>query len=94
MYLQLCGTAQVGIRFTWNKDKAKRNQKRHGIRFEDARNVFNDPYIRIVEDCETEEGMRYHAIGYVDQKLLAVVVYLDQTEQRTIRPKRNNFITT
>ncbi len=42
--------------------------------------MFNDPYMVIVEDCESDEGMRYHAIGYVNGQLLAVVAYLDQTE--------------
>ena len=56
------------------------NRKRHGISSEQACNVFGDPYYVAYEDCETEEGVRYHAIGYVNGQLLAVVVYLDQTE--------------
>jgi uncharacterized DUF497 family protein len=46
------------------------------ISFEEARNVFNDPYFVTVDDCETDEGMRYHAIGYANEHLLAVVVCL------------------
>jgi hypothetical protein len=31
------------ISFEWDEEKNKRNQQRHGIRFEDAKFVFNDP---------------------------------------------------
>jgi uncharacterized DUF497 family protein len=43
--------------------------------------VFADPHVIIVEDCEDERGeMRYHAIGYADARLLLVVVFADRSE--------------
>lgn len=74
----------MATRYTWSKGKAKLNVQRHHISFDEARNVFDDPFVLIVDDCETEEGMRYHAIGHANGQLLAVVVFLDQTEDEDI----------
>ena len=32
------------IRFEWDPGKARTNQRKHGISFEDAMHVFDDPY--------------------------------------------------
>ena len=54
----------MAIRFTWGPKKAKLNLKRHGVSFETGGQVFDDPFVLIVEDREDENGeMRYHAIG-------------------------------
>lgn len=50
-----------------------------GISFDAARQVFDDPYVLIIEDHEDELGeMRYHAIGFVRHRLL-VVVFVDRS---------------
>ena len=35
-----------GVRFRWNEDKAKLNTEKHGISFEQAAQVFFDPFLR------------------------------------------------
>lgn len=35
-----------GIRFRWNAEKARRNIEKHGVSFEQAAQVFFDPFIR------------------------------------------------
>jgi|SRR5277367_3907965 len=68
-----------GIKFTWRRDKAKRNYADHGITFALASRVFFDPHLLIVEDCIDEYGeMRYHAIGYGALETLALVVFVDR----------------
>jgi uncharacterized DUF497 family protein len=50
------------ILFEWDEEKNKVNQQRHGIRFEDAKFVFNDPGRVILPDLyhsEAEEKL-YH----------------------------------
>ena len=54
----------MGIKFTWDPKKAKRNMQRHGLSFETGTEVFDDPFLLILEDCEDEYGeLRYHVIG-------------------------------
>jgi uncharacterized DUF497 family protein len=69
----------VNIKFTWRPEKAKRNLAKHKISFETAEQVFDDPYLVVVEDLEDEGGeLRYHAIGRADSELLLVVVFVDR----------------
>jgi uncharacterized DUF497 family protein len=70
----------VTTRFTWNEDKASRNLRSHRISFDVARNVFSDPYVRYVEDCEIDGETRYHAIGFANEHLLPVVVFIDGSD--------------
>jgi uncharacterized DUF497 family protein len=60
--------------------EGRSNLAKHGIEFHIATDVFADPYMLIVEDCEDEHGeMRYHAIGYAGQYILLVVVFVDRS---------------
>ena len=51
-----------GIRFRWNADKAKRNAEKHGIAFEQAVQVFFDPFVRY-EDASDKGEQRDAAVG-------------------------------
>ncbi len=45
-----------------------------------ARNAFSDPYVVHIEDCDADNDNRYHAIGFVNNRLMAVVVYIDRSD--------------
>jgi uncharacterized protein len=66
-------------RFTWKPEKAARNLRIHGINFDTAANVFSDPHVLHVEDCDYDAESRYHAIGFANERLMAVVVYIDRS---------------
>ncbi|HEY7389784.1 MAG TPA: BrnT family toxin [Bryobacteraceae bacterium] len=70
----------MDIEFTWDGAKAKRNLKKHGVSFETAKQAFFDPHLIVVEDCEVDGEMRYHAIGYAGSDLL-LVVHVDRSEE-------------
>ena len=38
------------VRFEWDAAKAKTNERKHGVRFEDAMLVFADPYALVDQD--------------------------------------------
>ena len=40
----------MGVRFSWNARKAASNLKEHGISFEEASTVFDDPLACIFDD--------------------------------------------
>ena len=61
------------ITFEWDEEKNKLNQKLHGIAFEDAKFVFNDPSIVILPDLyHVEKEERWLAIGIVNNVLFVV----------------------
>ena len=49
----------AGQRFRWDPEKALSNLKKHGIRFEQACEVFSDPFFRLLDatdEAEAREG--------------------------------------
>ena len=69
-------------RFTWDPVKAARNKRDHGISFEMARQVFDDPQHIVTENYhfEDEGEQRYLAIGMTLTLTLLVVVFVDRSE--------------
>lgn len=62
------------LRFEWDENKNEANRKKHGISFEAAIRVFDDPnlldFIERIEDGEE----RWNAIGYAAGSLLFLTV--------------------
>ena len=69
-----------GVRFRWNEGKAKLNVEKHSVSFEQAAQIFFDPFLRYVEaswDGEQRDG----AIGCnFDFRILFVVHLLVEDE--------------
>ena len=51
-----------GIRFRWNEDKARLNAEKHGVSFEQAAQIFFDPFLRYV-DASRDGEQRDGAVG-------------------------------
>ena len=50
--------------FEWDEEKASRNEAKHGINFEEAKTVFNDPFSMTVCDPDhSVEEERWVDIG-------------------------------
>ncbi|MEH2000014.1 MAG: BrnT family toxin [Nostoc sp.] len=65
--------------FEWHEKKAKENLKKHGISFEEAKTVFNDPFsITITDPDYSIEQERYIDIGLSLRGELLVVVYTER----------------
>ena len=69
------------IEFSWDPKKAKRNLAKHGVSFGTAKQVFFDPCLIVVEDCEFEGEMRYQAIGHTASGPLLVTVFVDRSAE-------------
>ena len=72
------------ITFEWDEDKNKLNQKLHGIAFEDAKFVFNDPFKIIMPDLYHDEEERWLAIGVVNRILFVVFTERGENNIRII----------
>jgi len=65
--------------FEWDAKKAHSNFKKHKVRFEEAKTVFNDPFLityRDDEHSQTEE--RFISIGLSATQRILLVVHLEQ----------------
>lgn len=75
------------IRFEWDKEKAKANEKKHGVTFEEASTVFDDPYAVFIEDRVVDGEQRWHVIGMSTGMLVLLVAHtlrLDRNEASEI----------
>ena len=60
------------LRWTWDKAKNEANLRAHGIGFEAASLVFDDPLSATLEDPYPHEG-RWRTIGMVGTQVVMVV---------------------
>ena len=61
------------MRFEWDKRKELANIKKHGISFTEAARIFQLPVLTYFDTrCDADED-RFVAIGWLDQRLIAVV---------------------
>lgn len=73
----------AGQRFRWDSEKARSNLMKHGVRFEQACEVFFDPFVRLV-DATPEDEAREAALGLTEEWVLLFVVHVVR-EEETIR---------
>jgi uncharacterized DUF497 family protein len=60
------------LRWTWDRRKSAANHAKHGLSFETAVHVFDDPLHASKPDLHPD-GERWHTIGLVGSVLLLVV---------------------
>jgi uncharacterized DUF497 family protein len=70
----------AGQRFRWDPAKALANFAKHGIRFEQACEVFFDPFVRIL-DTTADEQSRDAALGLAEDWALLFVVDIAREEK-------------
>ena len=57
----------------WDDKKNRINRQRHGLSFETAWLVFDDPFALTTEDFLDDNGeMRYQTLGLIDDVLIVV----------------------
>jgi len=60
--------------FEWDPIKARTNRHKHGIDFEDATLVFDDPYLLTEKDRREHGEQRWRSYGLVGPAILVVTV--------------------
>ena len=72
--------------FTWDEAKDRRNRKKHGISFEEAKSVFLDEHARLIGDPDHSESEdRFVLLGMSAQLKLLVVVHVYRESNELIR---------
>ena len=81
-------TAIAMLRFEWDPAKSRTNQRKHGVSFEDAIHVFDDPHALFELDRTNESGeSRWHAIGRIAEVVVVLVAHTirEEAEDETVR---------
>ena len=66
--------------FEWDEAKAKSNERKHGIRFEDAMLVFADPYALAAQDRMEDGELRWQTLGLAGGIVLLLVAHTVRNE--------------
>jgi len=66
--------------FEWDEAKAKTNERKHRVRFDDAVLVFADPYALIEQDRIEGGELRWQTIGTVGGIVLLMVAHTVREE--------------
>jgi uncharacterized DUF497 family protein len=67
------------VQFEWNIGKAERNLSKHGVSFEEAKTVFDDPlYLDFYDPDHSEDEERYLIVGESHRGRLLIVSYTER----------------
>ena len=67
------------LTFEWDEEKAKENLKRHKVSFEEAKTIFNDPFLLTFPDPDHSEGEeRYLNIGQSATGKILIVIHTER----------------
>lgn len=77
------------LQFEWDEKKEQENQRKHGISFEEAKTVFNDPLSITIADSEHSiDESRFIDIGLSEKLRLLIVVYTESNTKIRIISSR------
>ncbi|MBI4533057.1 MAG: BrnT family toxin, partial [Candidatus Melainabacteria bacterium] len=68
------------MKFEWDPDNNRTNIEKHGIDFEDAKELFDQPHIKQPDERQDYGEDRYTLTGYL-RGLPVVVVYAERREE-------------
>jgi uncharacterized DUF497 family protein len=72
------------MQFEWDREKAKKNLKKHKVSFEEAMTVFYDPLSATFDDPDhSDDEQRLITVGYSSHRRLLIVAHADRG--KTIR---------
>ena len=76
------------MRFEWDPAKESANQRKHGVSFEEARDVFDDPlHLSVLDRRFTYFEERWITVGQTENRRLVVVanMYFDDNDEEIVR---------
>lgn len=67
------------MQFGWDENKAASNLSKHGVSFEEAKTVFDDPlYVDFYDPDHSEDEERYLIVGESNRERLLIVSYTER----------------
>ncbi|MGH7902416.1 MAG: BrnT family toxin [Thermodesulfobacteriota bacterium] len=74
------------IKFEWDENKNRENQRRHKVSFEEAKSVFYDDKARLILDTDhSEKEDRFILLGWSEKLRILIVVHSYQEKDEVIR---------
>lgn len=86
-----------GIDFEWDSEKAAANVAKHGVAFQEACEVFLDPFVQTVDARDVDDEAREAVVGLTKKWSLLYVAYVWRKAIRLIsarkatKPERKHY---
>ena len=71
------------MKFEWDERKNLSNQQKHGVDFETASFIFDDPNAVSIQDRFVDEEERWQIIGQIAGLMIALVAHTVRLEEDT-----------
>ena len=68
------------MHFGRDETKNRRNLAKHGISFEIANSVFEDPFALSIQDCVVEDEERWQTLGAIGGVVVVLVAHTHEKE--------------
>jgi len=82
------------MQFEWDSTKATANLSKHGVSFDEAKTVFDDPlYVDFYDPDHSDGENRYIIIGQSQQGRLLMVSYTERNDTIRIISSREVTVT-
>jgi len=74
------------IRFTWDLQKDRENQNKHGVSFEEAKSAFYDENARLIHDLDhSDSEERFILLGLSYKLRIILVIHCYYEDESIIR---------
>ena len=74
------------LKFEWDENKNKINQRKHGISFDEVTSVFRDTFAIVFDDPDhSENEERFLIIGTSDKRGICLVSHCYRGQKQVIR---------
>jgi uncharacterized DUF497 family protein len=74
------------LRFDWDEQKARENQRKHGVSFDEARSVFFDPQaVEFFDDEHEQSEERFLLLGVSARLRILMVCHCLREKSNVIR---------
>jgi uncharacterized protein len=71
--------------FEWDANKARSNLNKHKVSFEEAKTLFNDPFlITFPDDYHSEYEERFISIGRSAEGRILLIVHTEKSEDNNL----------
>ena len=88
----------MALRFEWDDRKARANERKHGVSFEEAASCFYDPFgLDFYDEDHSEEEDRYILLARSSKGRVLVVIYTERGDRiriisaRKATPREEEF---
>ena len=75
--------------FEYDDNKSKTNKSKHGISFEEAKELWKDPYAFEMPSSQNEDEERFLVLGRIDNKNWTAIITYRKSNIRIISVRRS-----